>query len=140
MSGGRPGAFTICDHDQAIATVKETQVSGEATASVTAALFGLDGFTVLATADAGGELEMLVETTADLVGCPQCGAVARAKDRRATWVRDLPIGGRPVVICWNKRIWCCPHALCPVNTWTEVHPGDRVTGVSDRAGPGGGTD
>jgi transposase len=97
-------------------------VSGDATASVTAALFGLDGFSVLEVADAGGELELLVETTAALVGCPECGAVARAKDRRPTWVRDLPIGGRPVVICWHKRIWCCPHAACPVKTWTEVHP------------------
>jgi len=97
-------------------------VSGDATASVTAALFGLDGFRLLVAAEAGGELELLVETTADLVGCPECGAVARAKDRRATWVRDLPIGGRPVVICWHKRIWCCPHAACPVKTWTEVHP------------------
>jgi transposase len=102
--------------------VKELQVSGDATASVTAALFGLDGFSVLGAADAGGELELLVETTADVVGCPECGAVARAKDRRPTWVRDLPIGGRPVVICWHKRIWCCPHAACPVRTWTEVHP------------------
>jgi transposase len=97
-------------------------VSGDATASVTAALFGLDGFVVLAAVEAGGELELLVETTADLVGCPECGAVARAKDRRPTWVRDLPIGGRPVVICWHKRIWCCPHAACPTKTWTEVHP------------------
>jgi transposase len=87
-----------------------------------AALFGLDGFTVLMAANAGGELELLVETTAELVGCPECGAVARAKDRRPTWVRDLPIGGRPVVICWNKRVWCCPHAVCPIKTWTEVHP------------------
>ncbi|HEX2297201.1 MAG TPA: hypothetical protein VHH34_01560 [Pseudonocardiaceae bacterium] len=68
-------------------------MSGEATASVTAALFGFDGFRVLAAADAGGELELLVETTAELVGCPGCGALARAKDRRPSWVRDLPIGG-----------------------------------------------
>jgi transposase len=97
-------------------------VSGEVTASVTAALFGLRGFRVLAATDVGGELELLVETTADLVGCPECGAVARAKDRRPAWVRDLPIGGRPVVVCWHKRIWCCPHAACPVKTWTEEHP------------------
>jgi transposase len=77
---------------------------------------------VLTASDAGGELELLVETTADLVGCPECGAVARAKDRRPTWVRDLPIGGRPVVICWHKRIWCCPQAVCSVKTWTEAHP------------------
>ena len=38
------------------------------------------------------------------------------------WVRDLPIGGRSVVVCWHKRVWCCPHALCSKNTWTEQHP------------------
>ncbi|NMN99342.1 transposase family protein [Nocardiaceae bacterium YC2-7] len=48
--------------------------------------------------------------------------MARAKDRRPVWVRDLPIAGRPVVLCWHKRIWCCPHALCPRKTWTEQHP------------------
>ena len=99
------------------------------TTSVTAALFGLAGFEVLAAADAGGELELLVQTTADLVGCPACGAVARAKDRRPTWVRDLPIGGRPVVLCWWKRVWCCPHALCPARTWTEQH-----SAIAPRAG------
>ena len=88
---------------------------------MTAALFGLAGFEVLAAADAGGELELLVQTTADLVGCPECGAVARAKDRRPSWVRDLPIGGRPVVICWVKRVWCCPQPLCEQRTWTEQH-------------------
>ena len=76
----------------------------------------------MAAAEVGGELEVLVETTADLVGCPECGAVARAKDRRPVWVRDLPVGGRPVVLCWHKRVWCCPHALCPKRTWTETHP------------------
>jgi transposase len=91
------------------------------TTSVTAALVGLAGFRILAAADVGGEVELLVETVADLVGCPGCGAVARAKDRRPTWVRDLPVAGRPVVICWVKRIWCCPHPLCETRTWTERH-------------------
>jgi transposase len=92
------------------------------TTSMTAALFGLAGFEILAAADAAGELELLVQTTANLVGCPTCGAVARAKDRRPTWVRDLPIGGRPVVLCWWKRVWCCPYPQCPARTWTERHP------------------
>lgn len=26
------------------------------------------------------------------------------------------------MICWHKRMWCCPDAACPVKTWTEVHP------------------
>ena len=93
----------------------------DATASVDAALFGLDGFVVLATCEIDGELELLVETTADLVGCPGCGAVARAKDRRPSWVRELPLAGRAVVVCWWKRIWCCPHELCETKTWTETH-------------------
>jgi hypothetical protein len=70
------------------------------TTSVTAALFGLAGFEILAVADAGGELEMLVQTTADVVGCPVCGAVARAKDRRRpTWVRDSSVHRSPDG-CW----------------------------------------
>ncbi len=91
------------------------------TTSLCAALFGLAGFEVLVAADAGGEVELLVQTTADLVGCPACGAVARAKDRRPSWVRDLPLGGRPVVLCWWKRVWSCPHSRCEIRTWTEQH-------------------
>jgi transposase len=97
-------------------------VEGDGTGSVVAALFGLDGFRLLAAGEVGGEVELLIETTAELVGCPECGAVARAKDRRPVWVRDLPIADKPVVLCWHKRVWCCPHAGCPQRTWTEQHP------------------
>jgi hypothetical protein len=45
----------------------------------------LNGFSVLTAAEVGGELELLVETSGDLVPCPVCGAVARAKDRRPSW-------------------------------------------------------
>lgn len=41
-----------------------------------AALVGLTGFRVLAAAEAGGELELLVETSADLVGCRWWGGGA----------------------------------------------------------------
>jgi transposase len=68
------------------------------TTSVIAALFGLAGFEVLAAADAGGELELLVQTTADLVGCPSCGAVARAKDRRPSWCGTCRAAAER---------WCC---------------------------------
>ena len=102
------------------------------TTSVTAALFGLAGFEVLAAGDAGGELELLIETTADLVPCPSCGAVARPKDRRPSWVRDLPIAGRPVVLCWWKRVWCCPHSRCEVKTWTERHSAIAPRSASTR--------
>lgn len=38
------------------------------------------------------------------------------------WVRDPLIVGRPVVICWHKRVWRRPHRACPKRTWTETHP------------------
>lgn len=89
---------------------------------------------MLAAAEAGGELDLLVETTADLVGCPECGRWRGPKDRRPTWVRDLPIGGRPVVICWIKWIWCCPYAACAVKTWTQGNPAMAPRGcLTERA-------
>jgi transposase len=75
-------------------------------------MLGLPGFVVLAVSDNDGECEQAVETTADLVGCPECGAVAELHDRRPTWVRDLPAGGRPVTLVWVKRVWRCPHSAC----------------------------
>ncbi|BBY56066.1 hypothetical protein MKOR_33170 [Mycolicibacillus koreensis] len=117
--------------------VEEPQVSADVTGSVVGVLFGLDGFRVLAAADAGGEVELLVETTVSVAPCPDCGAVAKTKDRRPVWVRDLPIGGRPVVVCWHKRIWCCPQVLCPKKTWTEAHPAiESRACLTERAGPG----
>jgi len=96
-------------------------VDGDATAPVLAEVFGLAGFEVLAAADAGGELEIMIETPGRPVPCPGCGAVATAKDRRPTWVADLPIAGRPVVLCWVKRIWACRYQECSTRTWTETH-------------------
>lgn len=59
---------------------------------------------VLAVSEFDGELAQAIETTADLVGCLECGAVAESHDRRPTWVRDLPSGGRPVTLVWVKRV------------------------------------
>ncbi len=71
MSGYGPGVFTVVITHQAITTVKEPQVSGGATASETAALFGLDGLVVLGAADAGGQLDAALEDTnpAAISGC-----------------------------------------------------------------------
>jgi hypothetical protein len=78
------------DHDQVL-TSGRTRVMDDPTASVTAALLGLAGFEILAAAEVGGEVEVLVQTPAQLVGCPRCGVIATAKDRRPVWVRDLPV-------------------------------------------------
>jgi transposase len=82
-------------------------------------LLGLDGFEVLAAEVAGGEWQLTVQTTATVVGCIECGVRAEAHGRRTVRVRDLPAGGRPVVLCWRKRIWRCREPACGVRTWTE---------------------
>jgi len=88
--------------------------------SATTVLLGLPGFVLLAVSEYEGELEQAVETTADLVGCPGCGAVAQLHDRRPIRVRDLPSGGRPVTLIWVKRVWRCRYQQCEVVTWSET--------------------
>jgi transposase len=77
---------------------------------------------------AGGEWRLMVQTTAEFVGCPGCGVRAQAHGRRTVQVRDLPAGGRPVVLCWRKRIWRCREPACGVRTWTE-----QVAAIRSRA-------
>lgn len=85
-----------------------------------AVLLGLDGFVLLAVDEHDGELELAIETTNDMVGCPDCAAVATAHGRRPVRVRDLPNAARPVTLIWIKRLWRCDQALCRRRTWTET--------------------
>jgi hypothetical protein len=82
-------------------------------------LLGLGGFEVLAAEILGGEWQLEVQTAATVVGCVGCGMRAELHGRRTVRVRDLPIGGRPVVLMWHKRIWRCREPACGVRTWTE---------------------
>jgi zinc-finger of transposase IS204/IS1001/IS1096/IS1165 len=75
---------------------------GSATPSV--ALLGLGEFVVLAAAEVAGEVELLVETTATVAGCPRCGVVAEPHGRRPVTVRDLPFAGRPTALVWSNRL------------------------------------
>lgn len=59
---------------------------------------------VLAVSEFDGELAQAIETTADLVDCPECGTVAESHDRRPAWVRDLLSGERPVTLVWIKKL------------------------------------
>jgi transposase len=58
------------------------------------------------------EWRLEVQTIATTVGCAACGSQARLHARRTVQVRDLPVGGRPVVLAWRKRIWRCGAGLC----------------------------
>jgi transposase len=91
-------------------------------------LLGLDGFEVVSAELVGGEWQLAIQTTATVVGCVGCGVRAELHGPRTVRVRDLPAGGRPVVLCWRKRIWRCREPACGVRTWTE-----RVTAIRARA-------
>jgi transposase len=91
-------------------------------------LLGLDGLEVVSAELVGGEWQLVVQTAATMVGCGSCGVRATPHGRRLVRVRDLPIGGRPVVLWWRKRLWRCGEPACGVRTWTE-----RVAGITPRA-------
>ncbi len=83
------------------------------------ALLGLNGFRVLAVEETPSEVVVMVETTADFVGCPTCGVRAEAKDRVRVDIRDLPCFGRPARLVWLKRRWRCIDPGYAAKTWTE---------------------
>jgi transposase len=101
---------------------------GQHSSASASRLLGLDGFEVLAAQVAAGEWQLEVQTTATVVGCQGCGMRAEAHGRRTVRVRDLPIGGRPVVLAWRKRLWRCQEPACKVRTWTE-----QVAAIRPRA-------
>jgi transposase len=106
---------------------------GSASGSI---LLDLDGFEITAAEIVDDEWRLEVQTTATTVGCTACGTQARLHARRTVRVRDLPIGGRPVVLAWRKRVWRCVEPACAVQTWTEQQAAIRPRAVlTCRAGP-----
>jgi transposase len=101
---------------------------GQHSSASGSALLDLDGFQLVSAELVGGEWQLAVQTVATVVGCVGCGVRATPHGRRVVRVRDLPIGGRPVVLLWRKRIWRCREPACGVRTWTE-----RVAAISPRA-------
>jgi transposase len=71
-----------------------------------------------------------------VTGCPECGVVARVKDRYRVTLVDLPMNGRATRVVWHKRRFFCPDAECPMGPWSEVDT--RIAFprhlVTDRAG------
>jgi hypothetical protein len=59
-----------------------------------AALLGLGEFRVLDAREVDGEVELVVETVADLGWCRACGVRAHSKGRPSVLVRDVDAFGR----------------------------------------------
>ena len=99
---------------------------GSASGSI---LLGLDGFEVTAAEVVDDDWRLAVQTTATTMGCAACGSQARLHARRTVGVRDLPIGGRPVVPGLAQAgVALCRAGLC-VQTWTEQTVQVRPRGV-----------
>jgi transposase len=102
---------------------------GQHSSASASRLLGLDGFEVVSAELVGGEWQLEVQTTATVVGCQGCGMRAELHGRRTVRVRDLPAGGRPVVLVWRKRIWRCREEACRARTWTECAAAIRPRAV-----------
>jgi transposase len=115
---------------------------GQHSSASASRLLGLDGFEVVSAELVGGEWQLEVQTTVTVVGCQGCGMRAELHGRRTVRVRDLPAGGRPVVLVWRKRSWRCREEACRVRTWTESAAAVRPRAVLTeraRAEPAGGS-
>jgi transposase len=95
---------------------------GQHSSASGSALLGLDGLELVSAELVDGEWQLVVQTPATMVSCAGCGVSAKPHGRRGVRVRDLPIGGRPVVLAWRKRLWRCREPACGVRTWTERTP------------------
>ena len=91
-------------------------------------LLGVDGFEVVSAELVGGEWQLAVQTLATVIGCVGCGVHATPHGRRTVWVRDLSIGGRPVVLAWRKRIWRCGEESCQVGPGPSGWPPSGLGG------------
>jgi transposase len=86
-----------------------------------AVVLGREGFRVLGAGQVDGEVELVVETTAERAWCAVCGVRAASKGRSQVLVRDADAFGRPARLRWVKRRWQCREPACPAATWTEEH-------------------
>jgi hypothetical protein len=64
---------------------------------------------------------LVMEQTAREGPCPDCGVFAgRVKDRPLVRVKDLPVSGQAVSLCWRKRRLVCADSLWPRKTPARV--------------------
>jgi hypothetical protein len=90
-------------------------------------LFNLPGVHVLDVAwlDRSGKippgLRLVVQTGAGGAGCPGCGVVAEARERRLRWLHDIPAFGAPAELVWRQRRYRCAEPACPIGGFSEDH-------------------
>jgi transposase len=113
------GVQTVIDHGRATGLTNDTTL-----------LLGLDGLAVarVEVAEHTGRVVHLVTDEAAAV-CPSWGTGSSSTGQWVTTQpRDLPVGGRGVVLRWRKRRWRCRKLDCSTGSFTE-----QVAAVPARA-------
>jgi transposase len=71
-----------------------------------------------------GALTFIVRRTSAMATCPSCRRRSRrVHSRYERHLRDEPIGGRDVTICWHIRRFRCANRRCARRTFAEQAPG-----------------
>jgi hypothetical protein len=95
------------------------------------ALLGLPGFLVLDVQEDPGEIIVVVELVAGVVGCPGCGVIARSHGRTEVDYRELACFGRPArpITTPDPRIGCRSCAKVATK-WQHEAPRRAETGAA----------
>ncbi len=80
-----------------------------------------------------------VSTSWQLMGCPDRG-VSQSRRRHRRVLHLVPHGEARVMLVWRQRVWRCPEAACPRETFAEqvpalVAPRGSLRRVAVRPGP-----
>ena len=81
------------------------------------ALVGLKDVRVLKYVRNGPDAELVIEQIIDEVYCPECGQLARVKQRPVVRYIDMPVYGTPMRLAWRKHRMCCVDPDCPKQSW-----------------------
>jgi transposase len=88
-----------------------------------AALFGLPGFYVASPVVFTTQLVLHAYPLATTAACPRCQhPSSRVHSRHRRTLRDLPLGGRSVILYLHLRRFRCRHPACPTQTFVEQYP------------------
>jgi transposase len=91
-------------------------------------LVGLKDVRVLRYVRDGADVDLVVEQVLNDPRCPDCGGVARVKDRPVARYVDLPVYGKPMRLCWRKHRLACRNLECPKKSWVSAD--HRIAAVS----------
>jgi hypothetical protein len=86
-----------------------------------ALMLGLKGAVVLDTGEDDSGLWIEIELEGQDVSCPACGLAATITGSTSVERRGLPVFGRPSVLSWRLRRWCCSDPACG-REWLEEVP------------------